>query len=98
MILISVLKFRDKLRKGKRSLDTSDMDSEEAVPAKKGKKKLVYGVNQKRFYVETNDKHGIEDLKLAGKIEDFEEREAVFDRNRSALMKIIRLYCVFLYA
>ena len=50
----------------------------------------MYGVNNRKFYEEINDKNSIENLKLAGKKDDFGDREKIFEENRPALMKMIR--------
>ena len=57
---------------------------------KKGKQKLQYGVNNKKFYVDIKDQNSVECLKRAGHVERFEEREEIFEENRPALMKMIR--------
>ena len=57
---------------------------------KKGRNKVVYGVNNAKFYAESSDKNAVERLKMAAKEDTFEEREKIFEENRPALMKLIR--------
>ena len=55
------------------------------------KSKLQYGVINMKFYVSVNDKGSVEKLKMAGKETSFGAREKIFEENRSALQKLIRL-------
>ena len=86
------LKFRDKQRKGKRKAESQKDDEDEVTepPKKGGKTKLVYGVSQQKFYGHDSNKVTVENLKLAAKMEKFEEIEEIFHQNRPALMKLIR--------
>jgi hypothetical protein len=68
------------------------LHDEEAPPKKKGKQKLVFGVNNKKWYQECNSNSSIENLKLATEVKEYEEREAIFEENRPALMKMIRVF------
>ena len=93
--------YRDKQRgrKEKRSLagggTEGDLDQIDE-PGKKGKKKLVYGVNNTKYYTSNTSKQCVESLKVAGKIEQFEAREKIFNDNRPALMKLIRFFSFIL--
>jgi hypothetical protein len=55
------------------------------------KSKLQYGVINKKFYANVNDKGSVERLKLASRETSFEAREKIFEENRLALQKLIRL-------
>lgn len=79
------------MRKFKRKDETVDKDSE---PVKKGRNKLVYGVNNNKWYEVMKDKDSVEQLKLASQVDLFEEREKIFNGNRAALMKLIRFFSV----
>ena len=87
--------FRDRHR-SKRKATSGDgeyvVEEADIEPAKKGKPKYIYGVNNKKWYSPDSCKSSMDDLKLAGKVADFEEREQLFDKNRPALMKIIRFF------
>ena len=63
-----------------------------SVPKKGRQAKVVYGVNNKKFYATSTNSNSIEALKNAAKIESFEERENVLKANRPALMKLIRFF------
>ena len=85
--------YRDKFNEKKRKKlinESEDFLQEDEEPNKRGKKKLMYGVNNQRFYATNNSKSSLEALKTAGKIEQFETREQIFEDNRSALMKLMR--------
>ena len=84
-----VLKFRDKIRKSRRKLENAFPD-EDVPPKKKGKQKFVFGVNNRKWYEESNNKDSVESLKMAAQENDFNEREKIFEQNRPALMKMIR--------
>lgn len=51
----------------------------------------MYGVINTKFYVESSSITSVEALKMARKVEQFEAREKIFEDNRKALMKMIRL-------
>ena len=57
---------------------------------KKGKQKLVFGVNNRKWYQDSSDQTSIESLKMAAQVRDFKDREKIFVANRAALMKMIR--------
>ena len=88
------MQFRDRHRLKRKAGASGDGVDEEVdiEPVKKGKPKYIYGVNNKKWYTPNNCKSSMEELKLAGKVADFEEREQLFDKNRAALMKIIRFF------
>ena len=65
---------------------------ENAPPTKKVKKPLVYGVSQKKWYDDNVPKNAVEALRSAGSPGTFAEQEKVFDQNRPALTKNIRLH------
>ena len=89
-----MLQYRDRQRKGKRrarcSVEDFNYEEEDTVNVKKGKTKQVYGVSNNKWYAHSNSKEAIEALKLAGKVEAFEDREKIFDESRAGLMKLIR--------
>ena len=57
----------------------------------------MYGVHDTKFYADKNDKNSIDCLKLAGKEDDVDLREQIFERNRPALMKMIRSVILVAY-
>ena len=63
---------------------------EDEVPRKKGRCKLIYGVNQKKWYATKVPASSIDALKQAGKVRQFEEREELFNQNRPGLMKLVK--------
>ena len=98
MLYTSYFQYRDKHRgrKEKRGSDqVGAQDEQEKEFSKKGKKKLVYGVNNAKYYSSNISKQCVESLRMAGKIEQFEAREKVFQENRPALMKLIRYSAIF---
>ena len=69
-----------------------NIEGEEETAKKTNKRqKLVYGVINTKFYVESSSITSVEALKMARKVEQFEAREKIFEDNRKALMKMIRL-------
>ena len=68
---------------------------EDLESVKKARTKHVYGVINQKWYAEDQTKTSAEALKLAGKVRDFEDREQIFDKNRKALMKMIRFHSRF---
>jgi hypothetical protein len=64
---------------------------EDEVPRKKGRSRLIYGVNQKKWYATKVPASSIDALKQAGKVQQFQEREELFNQNRPGLMKLIKL-------
>ena len=94
----SYFQYRDKQRgrKGKRGSDqVGAEDEQEKDYSVKGKKKLVYGVNNAKYYSSNISKQCVESLRMAGKIEQFETREKIFQENGPALMKLIRFSAIF---
>ena len=86
------LKYRDR-QKSYRSkrVHTEDTEGEEETVKKTNKRqKLIYGVINAKFYIESSSITSVEALKMARKIEQFEARERIFEDNRKALMKMIR--------
>ena len=61
-------------------------------PLKEGRRsrRRVYGVNNNKFYGGIASKTGLENLHLAGRFEQFEKREDLFDRNRLKVQKWMR--------
>ena len=70
--------------------ESDNIDDEEEIK-KKGKLKRIYGVIQKKWHNTKVQKSSVDNLKLAGSISNFEDREEVFENNRPALTKLIRL-------
>ena len=95
-LLLCIFQYRDKHRsrnKKSSAIGVIDGDQDQIdAPGKKGKKKLVYGVNNTKYYSSNTSKQCVESLKMAGKVEQFEARENIFEDNRPALMKLIRLF------
>ena len=67
-----------------------ELDSDNSITNKKGRKKLVYGVVQNKWYGGKMDSSSLDMLKRAGEIEDCMEREKIFSQCRLALMALIR--------
>ena len=65
---------------------------EEEPPLKEGRRsrRRVYGVNNNKFYGGIASKTGLENLRLAGKFEQYEKREDLFDGNRLVVQKLMR--------
>ena len=86
-------RFRDRKRKHK-NLDHFEDKHEETDDgvgsSKRGKKPLVYGVSQSKWYNQNVSQGSVEKLRMAGKITSFEEREELFCKNRGALTKTLR--------
>ena len=93
-LLLCIFQYRDKQRsRNKKSSAIGVMDGDQDqidAPGKKGKKKLVYGVNNTKYYSSNTSKQCVESLKMARKVEQFEAREKIFEDNLPALMKLIR--------
>lgn len=58
---------------------------------KKARNKQVYGVINNKFYAGTTNKSSLEALKQVKHLDQVDDREIIFEENRPALMKIIRL-------
>ena len=70
----------------------TDESGEEEPPLKKGRtrRRRMYGVNNNKFYGGIASKTGLENLRLAGKFEQYEKREDLFDGNRLVVQKLMR--------
>ena len=86
------LKYRDRQKsyRSKRAHTEHTEGEEETVKKTNKRQKLIYGVINAKFYIESSSITSVEALKMARKIEQFEARERIFEDNRKALMKMIR--------
>ena len=77
--------------------DSIDVDADNETNKRGRKGKVVYGVNNKKYYATDANINDIETLKHAAKLDSFEEREDILKSHRAALMKLIRFYQFILF-
>jgi hypothetical protein len=94
------LQYRDRQRKKLKrgsNQDSIDVDGDNENNKRGRKGKVVYGVNNQKYYATDTNMNDIESLKHAAKLDSFEEREDILKSHRAALMKLIRFYQLILF-
>ena len=89
------LQYRDRQRKKLKrgsNQDSIDVDADNETNKRGRKGKVVYGVNNQKYYATDANMKDIETLKHAAKLDSFEEREDILKSHRAPLMKLVRFY------
>ena len=89
----SCLQYRDRQRKKYKrgsNQDAIDLDGDNEQNKRGRKGKVVYGVNNQKYYATETNMNDVESLKHAAKLDSYEEREDILRSRRAALMKLIR--------
>ena len=80
-------RFRDRIGRKLKEHNHSDADE---PPAKQGKRKEVYGVDNKKYYAVCKDQEAIDEIAKSDEIDDFTKREAIYSSRRNALAQQFR--------
>ena len=75
-------RFRDRI--GRKLKEHNHSDADEPL-AKQGKRKEVYGVDNKKYCAVCKDQEAIDEIAKSDEIDDFTKREAIYSSRRNAL-------------